>query len=260
MFLTNPSPICVLDEVDAPLDDANVERFCDLLDEMARRTDTRFVVITHNPITMARMDRLFGVTMAERGVSQLVSVDLRPQAVAKRSGGDWLTRERAAILSGSDASGHARCRTESATTWSTPGQIPADESMLIEVRQSLAHSPHLTPERGNYGARGFRGRPGRSGLRAARVAMTADGRAGRARTGSGASDESISRQARTSGRALERSGTGAEPQRRAGVARRSDPTGARARPSPVGEFVAGIIAGGASAGRSTMSSGRRPGD
>lgn len=76
VFLTNPSPICVLDEVDAPLDDANVERYCDLLDEMARATETRFVVITHNPITMARMDRLFGVTMAERGVSQLVSVDL----------------------------------------------------------------------------------------------------------------------------------------------------------------------------------------
>jgi chromosome segregation protein len=76
VFLTNPSPICVLDEVDAPLDDANVERFCDLLDEMSRKTDTRFVTITHNPITMARMDRLFGVTMAERGVSQLVSVDL----------------------------------------------------------------------------------------------------------------------------------------------------------------------------------------
>ena len=76
VFLTNPSPICVLDEVDAPLDDHNVERFCDLLDEMARQTETRFVVITHNPITMARMNRLFGVTMAERGVSQLVSVDL----------------------------------------------------------------------------------------------------------------------------------------------------------------------------------------
>jgi len=76
VFLTNPSPICVLDEVDAPLDDFNVERFCDLLDEMGRRSDTRFVTITHNPITMARMDRLFGVTMAERGVSQLVSVDL----------------------------------------------------------------------------------------------------------------------------------------------------------------------------------------
>jgi chromosome segregation protein len=76
VFLTNPSPICVLDEVDAPLDDANVERYCDLLDEMARQTETRFVVITHNPITMARMDRLFGVTMGERGVSQLVSVDL----------------------------------------------------------------------------------------------------------------------------------------------------------------------------------------
>jgi chromosome segregation protein len=76
VFLTNPAPICVLDEVDAPLDDANVERFCNLLDEMTRQTDTRFVTITHNPITMARMNRLFGVTMAERGVSQLVSVDL----------------------------------------------------------------------------------------------------------------------------------------------------------------------------------------
>ena len=77
VFLTNPAPICVLDEVDAPLDDANVERFCSLLDEMTRSTDTRFVIITHNPITMARMNRLFGVTMAERGVSQLVSVDLQ---------------------------------------------------------------------------------------------------------------------------------------------------------------------------------------
>jgi chromosome segregation protein len=76
IFLTNPAPICVLDEVDAPLDDANVERFCNLLDEMCKRTDTRFMTITHNPITMARMDRLFGVTMAERGVSQIVSVEL----------------------------------------------------------------------------------------------------------------------------------------------------------------------------------------
>jgi len=76
VFLTNPSPICVLDEVDAPLDDHNVERFCDLLEAMRKRADTRFVTITHNPITMARMDRLFGVTMAERGVSQIVSVDL----------------------------------------------------------------------------------------------------------------------------------------------------------------------------------------
>ncbi len=76
IFLTNPSPICVLDEVDAPLDDANVERFCDLLDGMRQKTETRFIAITHNPITMARMNRLFGVTMAERGVSQLVSVDL----------------------------------------------------------------------------------------------------------------------------------------------------------------------------------------
>lgn len=77
VFLTNPAPICVLDEVDAPLDDHNVERFCNLMDEMAATTETRFVIITHNPITMARMDRLFGVTMAEQGVSQLVSVDLQ---------------------------------------------------------------------------------------------------------------------------------------------------------------------------------------
>ena len=76
VFLTNPSPICVLDEVDAPLDDHNVERFCSLLHEMTASTETRFIIITHNPITMARMNRLFGVTMAERGVSQLVSVDL----------------------------------------------------------------------------------------------------------------------------------------------------------------------------------------
>ena len=77
VFLANPAPICVLDEVDAPLDDANVTRFCDLLDEMTRRTDTRFLIITHHAVTMARMDRLFGVTMGEQGVSQLVSVDLK---------------------------------------------------------------------------------------------------------------------------------------------------------------------------------------
>lgn len=81
VFLTNPSPICVLDEVDAPLDDHNVERFCNLLHEMTSTTETRFIIITHNPITMARMNRLFGVTMAERGVSQLVSVAL-DEAVA----------------------------------------------------------------------------------------------------------------------------------------------------------------------------------
>jgi len=80
VFLTNPSPICVLDEVDAPLDDHNVDRFCNLLTDMTNSTDTRFIIITHNPITMARMNRLFGVTMAERGVSQLVSVNLQ-QAV-----------------------------------------------------------------------------------------------------------------------------------------------------------------------------------
>ncbi|MBL8566556.1 MAG: chromosome segregation protein SMC [Hyphomicrobiaceae bacterium] len=80
VFLTNPSPICVLDEVDAPLDDANVDRFCTLMEKMAAETATRFLVITHHPMTMARMNRLFGVTMAERGVSQLVSVDLETAA------------------------------------------------------------------------------------------------------------------------------------------------------------------------------------
>ena len=80
VFLTNPAPICVLDEVDAPLDDHNVERFCDLLHDMVKATETRFVTVTHNPITMARMNRLFGVTMAERGVSQLVSIDLEEAA------------------------------------------------------------------------------------------------------------------------------------------------------------------------------------
>jgi chromosome segregation protein len=76
VFISNPAPICVLDEVDAPLDDANVDRFCTLLEHMASTTGTRFIVVTHHRMTMARMDRLFGVTMAERGVSQLVSVDL----------------------------------------------------------------------------------------------------------------------------------------------------------------------------------------
>ncbi|MEW6091851.1 MAG: chromosome segregation protein SMC [Pseudomonadota bacterium] len=86
VFLTNPSPICVLDEVDAPLDDANVERFCDLMDEMTRTTDTRFLIITHHALTMARMNRLYGVTMQERGVSTLVSVDLdRAEAMREAS-------------------------------------------------------------------------------------------------------------------------------------------------------------------------------
>ncbi len=76
LFLTNPAPLCVLDEVDAPLDDANVERFCDLLDRMAADTDTRFLVVTHNALTMSRMHRLYGVTMVEQGISRLVSVDL----------------------------------------------------------------------------------------------------------------------------------------------------------------------------------------
>jgi chromosome segregation protein len=76
LFLTNPAPICVLDEVDAPLDDANVERFCELLDRMTQETDTRYLIVTHNAVTMSRMHRLYGVTMIERGVSRLVSVDL----------------------------------------------------------------------------------------------------------------------------------------------------------------------------------------
>ncbi len=76
LFLTNPAPLCVLDEVDAPLDDSNVERFCDLLDDMARTTDTRYLIVTHNAVTMARMHRLYGVTMIEQGISRLVSVDL----------------------------------------------------------------------------------------------------------------------------------------------------------------------------------------
>ena len=76
LFLTNPAPICVLDEVDAPLDDANVERFCDMLDAMVGETRTRYLIVTHNAVTMSRMHRLFGVTMIEPGVSRLVSVDL----------------------------------------------------------------------------------------------------------------------------------------------------------------------------------------
>lgn len=76
VFLSNPAPVCVLDEVDAPLDDANVGRYCDLLDEMKKHTNTKFIAITHNPVTMSRMDRLFGVTMAEQGVSQLLSIEL----------------------------------------------------------------------------------------------------------------------------------------------------------------------------------------
>jgi chromosome segregation protein len=86
VFLTNPAPICVLDEVDAPLDDHNVERYCNLMDEMAATTETRFLIITHNPITMARMNRLYGVTMAEQGVSTLVSVDLQTAEQLREAG------------------------------------------------------------------------------------------------------------------------------------------------------------------------------
>ena len=76
VFLTSPAPICVLDEVDAPLDDANVTRFCALLDELVKITQTKFIIITHHALTMSRVDRLYGVTMPEKGISQLVSVDL----------------------------------------------------------------------------------------------------------------------------------------------------------------------------------------
>ncbi len=86
VFLTNPAPVCVLDEVDAPLDDANVDRFCRLVAEIADSAGTRFLVITHHRITMARVDRLFGVTMAERGVSQLVSVDFGRAAALRQTG------------------------------------------------------------------------------------------------------------------------------------------------------------------------------
>ena len=77
VFLTNPAPICVLDEVDAPLDDANVTRFCNLLEELTRITTTKFIIVTHHALTMSKMDRLYGVTMPEKGISQLVSVDLQ---------------------------------------------------------------------------------------------------------------------------------------------------------------------------------------
>ena len=77
VFLTNPAPLCVLDEVDAPLDDANVTRFCALLEELTKITETKFIIITHHALTMSKMDRLYGVTMPEKGISQLVDVDLQ---------------------------------------------------------------------------------------------------------------------------------------------------------------------------------------
>ena len=85
VFMTNPAPICVLDEVDAPLDGANVERFCNLLRDIAEKSETRFLIITHNSITMSRVDRLFGVTMEEAGVSQLVSVNLEQGETIKEA-------------------------------------------------------------------------------------------------------------------------------------------------------------------------------
>ena len=91
VFLVNPSPICVLDEVDAPLDDANVTRFCSLLDELTNITKTRFIIITHHALTMSRMHRLYGITMPEKGISQLVAVDLE-KAEELSSLIKWTTR------------------------------------------------------------------------------------------------------------------------------------------------------------------------
>ena len=85
VFLTNPSPICILDEVDAPLDDTNVARFCDMLGQIAEETGTRFIVVTHHRLTMAKMDRLYGVTMEQKGVSRVVSVDLQTAERFKES-------------------------------------------------------------------------------------------------------------------------------------------------------------------------------
>jgi chromosome segregation protein len=85
VFLTNPAPICILDEVDAPLDDANIDRFCKLVEEIAENCETRFLIVTHHRLTMSRVDRLFGLTMSERGVSQLVSVDLQSAERLRRT-------------------------------------------------------------------------------------------------------------------------------------------------------------------------------
>ena len=104
VFRCNPAPVCVLDEVDAPLDDANVERFCLLLEDMVRDTGTRFLVVTHHYLTMARMDRLYGVTMQERGVSRLLSVDLR--RAAEMVDPDGWRRNSLAAATGTRAEGH----------------------------------------------------------------------------------------------------------------------------------------------------------
>ena len=84
-FLSNPAPICILDEVDAPLDDTNVDRFCTLIEEMSKSSFTKFLIITHHRMTMARVGRLFGVTMPEKGISQLVSVDLESAVQIKNN-------------------------------------------------------------------------------------------------------------------------------------------------------------------------------
>ena len=85
VFLCNPAPICILDEVDAPLDDSNVSRFCNLLEKISEETDTYFLVVTHHRLTMAKMDRLFGVTMEQKGISRLVGVNLEQANRMKKS-------------------------------------------------------------------------------------------------------------------------------------------------------------------------------
>jgi hypothetical protein len=135
LFLTNPAPICVLDEVDAPLDDANIERFCDLLEAMTRETATRYLIVTHNAATMSRMHRLFGVTMVERGVSRLVSVDL---------GGAGWSREEPAI----SALAPPRLRTEYGHRRQRAATMPPSPPRHRRVKTKLPpvlQRPHGAP-------------------------------------------------------------------------------------------------------------------
>ncbi len=143
VFLTNPAPICVLDEVDAPLDDHNVERFCNLMDEMSRETDTRFVIITHNPITMARMDRLFGVTMAEQGGRQLVSVDLqvRAEVLAPERGLHVTSLEQQRARQGAQFVGRDLAQLRAAAA----SAFPSSRSGREQVEGCISDEPASTP-------------------------------------------------------------------------------------------------------------------
>jgi len=146
VFKCNPAPISVLDEVDAPLDDANVERFCTLLEDMVRETGTRFMVVTHHHLTMARMDRLYGVTMQERGISRLLSVDLaravdmvdpnQTMAAALRS-----RRYSGIIVSAmSPANGTHVIQKRSAPSWiSTDSNRAATMSITVTMMRLIAN-------------------------------------------------------------------------------------------------------------------------